>query len=210
MESWERPLVIGFVGSSGVGKTTLLERAIPRLEARGLEVGVVKHASHGFSADRPGKDSHRLYGAGAQAVALVSLEAMAVFQRRASSGSHHEPELETALEALPPGLDAVLVEGFAWAPIPRFVVVKGHEAPRREHLERGPVIRIVRTREPGEGEAFTVPEASVEAVAQHVLRGCRRRKGQAWIAGELDGVPSGMTGVISSGAGAFNHRSRSG
>lgn len=190
MGSEERPLVIGFVGSSGAGKTTLLERVIARLEARGLSVGVVKHASHGFTADRPGKDSFRLYGAGASAVALVSREEMAVFRRTSRADSNHEADLEAALAALPPGLDAVLVEGFAWAPIARFVVVKGREEPRLDDPQRGQVIRIVRTREPSEGEAFVVPEDAVQAVVQHVARGCRRRRGRTRIGGVAEPRPA--------------------
>jgi molybdopterin-guanine dinucleotide biosynthesis protein B len=37
--------VVGFVGPSGVGKTTLLERMIDALRRRGVAVGAVKHAS---------------------------------------------------------------------------------------------------------------------------------------------------------------------
>ena len=81
----EGPLVVGFVGPSNVGKTSLLERLIPALAARGLSVAAVKHSSHGFAADRPGKDSHRLYTAGAAAVALISREQLATFTRRDES-----------------------------------------------------------------------------------------------------------------------------
>ncbi|MCL5057026.1 MAG: molybdopterin-guanine dinucleotide biosynthesis protein B, partial [Actinobacteria bacterium] len=35
--------VISFVGYSGSGKTTFLERLIPELKARNLRVGVIKH-----------------------------------------------------------------------------------------------------------------------------------------------------------------------
>ena len=38
----------------------LLERLIPRLVARGLRLGVLKHTHHAFDMDQPGKDSHRL------------------------------------------------------------------------------------------------------------------------------------------------------
>ncbi len=57
--------VLALCGWSGAGKTTLLEAALPRLVARGLAVAVVKHDAHGLSLDRPGKDSDRLYRAGA-------------------------------------------------------------------------------------------------------------------------------------------------
>ncbi len=173
MQGQQRRAVIGFVGSSGVGKTTLLERVIPQLEARGLAVGAVKHASHGFEADRPGKDSHRLHGAGACAVALVSGDRLACFQRLPEEAAA-EASLARALAALPGHLDAVLVEGFAWEPIPRVVLVGGREAPRRELLNGGEVIRIVRTRPTPEGDSVIFPPGTVDAVIREVMGRVRR------------------------------------
>ena len=173
MEGQRHTAVIGFVGSSGVGKTTLLEREIPQLEARGLSVGAVKHASHGFEADRPGKDSHRLHGAGARAVALVSRDRLVCFQRLPEEAAA-EASLARALAALPPHLDAVLVEGFTWEPIPRVVLVGGREAPRHEHLASGEVIRILRTRPTPEGDSVIFPPGTVDAVVRDVLARVRR------------------------------------
>ena len=52
-------LVIGLAGWSGSGKTTLAEQLIAGLTARGLEIATIKHAHHGFDADKPGKDSYK-------------------------------------------------------------------------------------------------------------------------------------------------------
>ena len=68
VDSQRAPGVVGLVGRSGSGKTSLLESLIPALTARGLAVGAVKHTSHGFTADRPGKDSYRLYESGAESL----------------------------------------------------------------------------------------------------------------------------------------------
>ncbi len=38
--------VITFVGKSGTGKTTLLEKIIPQLKVHGLRVAVLKHDAH--------------------------------------------------------------------------------------------------------------------------------------------------------------------
>ncbi|MDX1648768.1 MAG: molybdopterin-guanine dinucleotide biosynthesis protein B [Myxococcota bacterium] len=123
--------VVAVVGCSGAGKTSLIVALLPALRARGLRVGAVKHASHGFQADRPGKDSHRLYEAGADAVVLASARQLAVFRRCEHAG---DPPLADALAALPPDLDLVLVEGFSWEPVPRLVVVQegGRTRPRRD------------------------------------------------------------------------------
>jgi molybdopterin-guanine dinucleotide biosynthesis protein B len=133
------PAVVAVVGASGAGKTSLLEQLLPALRARGLAVGAVKHASHGFEADRPGKDSQRLYGAGADAVALVSAAQIATFAPSAPGG----PRLADALAALPAGLDLVLVEGFSWEPVPRVVIAAAGDARLREHLRSGEVIAVL-------------------------------------------------------------------
>jgi molybdopterin-guanine dinucleotide biosynthesis protein B len=133
------PAVVAVVGASGAEKTSLLEQLLPALRSRGLAVGAVKHASHGFEADRPGKDSQRLYGAGAEAVALVSAVQIATFARPAPGG----PRLRDALAGLPPGLDLVLVEGFSWEPVPRVVIAAPGDARLGEHLRSGEVIAVV-------------------------------------------------------------------
>ena len=133
--------VLAVVGHSGAGKTSLLERLLPTLAARGVRAGAVKHASHGFLADRPGKDSHRLYESGAHAVALVSCEQVATFTRL-DDATAGDPSLAVALRTLPAELDLVLVEGFSWEPIPRIVVVGPGGAPAPEHVARGEVLVV--------------------------------------------------------------------
>ena len=56
--------VISVVGSSGAGKTTLLEKVVKELKSRGYKVAAVKHDSHSFDIDHPGKDSWREFPGG--------------------------------------------------------------------------------------------------------------------------------------------------
>lgn len=156
--------VVGVVGFSDTGKTTLLELLIPRLRARDLTLGAVKHASHGFDADRPGKDSHRIYQAGADAVALVSKHQIATFRRREEG----ETRLSEALAEMPTGLDLVLVEGFAWEAVPRFVLTRPGEAPAREHVEAGAVLGIVEVAEPAPGRPPVFDTDVLEALVEQV------------------------------------------
>jgi len=157
--------VVGFVGPSGVGKTSLIERLVAELKRRGLAVGVVKHASHGFLADRPGKDSHRFYESGADAVALISREQIATFTR-AERGVGEEVSLANTLATLPAGLDLVLAEGFSWEPIPRVVLFRADEEPAAAHVENGDVLDVVCVPDPRYEEKPEYPEALIETLTR--------------------------------------------
>ena len=99
----------GFVfvsGPSNSGKTTLIEQLVPRLRARGIRVGTIKHAHHGFEMDQPGKDSWRHAHAGSEAVAVIAPERTAWLMRT--------PEELSVTEVLAPmhgRVDVVLIEG---------------------------------------------------------------------------------------------------
>lgn len=103
--------VLAVCGFSGSGKTTLLEAAIPLLVRRGLAVAVVKHTSHDFEMDRPGKDSERLFRAGAT-IALRGPGQQ--FERRAAA-----LPLEVTLARLACDHDLLLVEGHKDTALPK-------------------------------------------------------------------------------------------
>ncbi len=99
--------VVSFVAaSSNSGKTTLIEKVVRILKARGLRVAVIKHASAGFDLDKPGKDSWRFEQAGADSVVLVGPERMAILRKL-----DREPEAADLLQAAPDA-DIVIYEGF--------------------------------------------------------------------------------------------------
>jgi len=100
-------VVVAIHGPSGSGKTTLIGQVIPRLKRRGLSVGVIKHAHDGFVLDRRGKDSWRMWQAGAAAV-LVAGPAETMLRHRVTHAA-----LPRLLAQMPKDLDCILVEGFA-------------------------------------------------------------------------------------------------
>lgn len=100
--------MIGLVGRSGAGKTTLIAALLPALRARGLSVSTIKHAHHGFDLDRPGKDSYRHREAGAKEVMLVADSRWALMHEL---GDAPPPPLEDLIARLAP-VDLVVIEGF--------------------------------------------------------------------------------------------------
>lgn len=104
-----------FAAWSGTGKTAYLEKLIPCLGQLGLTAAVVKHDVHGLALDRPGKDSHRLFQAGAEAAVVCGGEVL--LHRRDA------PTLEEVLALLPP-TDLVLVEGFKASCYPKIAIYR--------------------------------------------------------------------------------------
>ncbi|QPC93036.1 molybdopterin-guanine dinucleotide biosynthesis protein B [Mesorhizobium sp. INR15] len=100
--------VFGITGWKNSGKTTLTEKLVSELVARGWKVSTVKHAHHDFDIDKPGADSFRHRQAGAMEVAIVSGNRWALMHELRGED---EPVLEAILSRLAP-CDLVLVEGY--------------------------------------------------------------------------------------------------
>lgn len=100
--------VLGITGWKNSGKTTLTERLVAELSARGHVVSTVKHAHHDFDIDKPGTDSFRHRVAGAREVAIVSDRRWALMHELRDEA---EPSLEAVLARHSP-CDLVLVEGY--------------------------------------------------------------------------------------------------
>lgn len=110
------PPVVVFMGWSGSGKTTFLEKLLGELIARGLRVNVMKHDGHGFQMDKPGKDTWRFAQAGAAAVAISGPNGWAVL-------SQSQIGAEDLRRKLPPA-DLILAEGLKSSPYPKLQVYR--------------------------------------------------------------------------------------
>ncbi len=115
------PPVVSIVGKSDSGKTTLIVRLIPLLRARGYRIGTIKHSSHDFDVDRPGKDSHRHKTAGADAVMVAGPERIAMVKDVV------DPELDDLI-AYFNDMDLVLVEGYKRAGNPKIEICRAERS----------------------------------------------------------------------------------
>ena len=110
---------IAFIGYQNSGKTTLVEKVIAELTARGLRVGSLKHHGHaGFDIDVPGKDSWRHAQAGSRHVGLICAERFAEYADTEGEVPVHD------LLARYTDVDVVIVEGYKTAGLSNIVVAR--------------------------------------------------------------------------------------
>lgn len=114
--------ILGVAAWSGTGKTTLLEKLLPRFREQGLQVAVIKHAHHSFDVDQPGKDSYKLRSAGAAPVLVASRQRFALMQETPDQEEPDLAHLIAMMAAHKP--DLVIVEGFKAWPIPKLVLYR--------------------------------------------------------------------------------------
>ena len=100
--------IIGVAGFKNAGKTTLVEKLVIDLTARGFRVSTVKHAHHSFDIDHEGRDSFRHRKAGATEVVVVSSGRWALIHELRGEA---EPNLEDIIVKLVP-CDLVIIEGY--------------------------------------------------------------------------------------------------
>jgi molybdopterin-guanine dinucleotide biosynthesis protein B len=114
----DRVPVVSLVGKSGVGKTTALERIIGELKKRGYKVGTIKHDTHGFDLDKPGKDSWRHARAGSDVVVISGPRKVALVRQL-----ERELPLDKVVELMG-DLDLILTEGYKTGSKPKIEVTR--------------------------------------------------------------------------------------
>ena len=106
--------IYSFIAFSGTGKTTLLEKLVAELKARGLRVAVIKHDAHDFDIDHEGKDSWRFSRAGADITVVASAGKAAIMENR-------PVPLNRLLECITE-VDIILTEGYKSGVWPRIAI----------------------------------------------------------------------------------------
>ncbi len=125
-----KTVFVGFIGNSGVGKTTLIEKLIKVFASKGYRVGAVKHDAHKFEIDYPGKDSYRMKHAGAWRVVLSSEDKLAIIENR-----EKEKPLDE-MRKLFYDCDFVFIEGYKLGDLPK-VEVHRDEVSKDWYIKKG-------------------------------------------------------------------------
>ena len=126
--------IVSFVAYSGTGKTTFLEKLIPKLKAYGLKIAIVKHDGHRFDIDHEGKDSDRFTKAGADVTGLISSEKAVLMENR-------KIDPETFLNKIE-GVDLILTEGFKHGPWPK-IMLHRKETGKPMPLQPGECLAVI-------------------------------------------------------------------
>jgi molybdopterin-guanine dinucleotide biosynthesis protein B len=134
------PPVLSIISKKNSGKTTLLEKLIPELKARGYRVGTVKHDTHGFEIDHKGKDTWRHKKAGAETVAISSPWKISVIKDVAV-----EMEIDEIVAQHFADMDIVITEGYKRAAKPQIEVFRSaeHHSPLHTKENKGYLTAVV-------------------------------------------------------------------
>lgn len=111
--------IVAITGYSDSGKTTLIEKLIPRLAARGLKIGTIKHDAHGFDMDHQGKDSYRHKRAGAITTVIAAPHQVGMVK-----DVETEPGLEELAELYLTDVDLIVAEGYKGSTGPKIEIYR--------------------------------------------------------------------------------------
>lgn len=112
------PPILSIVGRAKTGKTTLIEKLIPLLCEKGLEVATIKHHHGRFDMDVPGKDTDRHKRAGAVLTIIASPTRIGLVR-----DLDRELDLREIVRSYAGTVDLVITEGYKKASTPKIEVL---------------------------------------------------------------------------------------
>ncbi len=119
------PVIINLVAAqSDTGKTTVIEKLLPELKARGIRVAALKGNLHHHDLDLPGKDSWRYARAGAEVAGFTTPIGFLLHGITEQGGSGE------AVAVLLRDLDLILIEGNKKSSNPKIEVVRSAINPK--------------------------------------------------------------------------------
>lgn len=112
-----RPMLIAISGVKNSGKTTLIEKLIPRLKNFGYKVATIKHDGHDFDPDVENRDTYRHKKAGAYGTAIFSESKFMIVKEEKQVSE--EDLISYFKEA-----DIILLEGFKNSNYPKIEIIR--------------------------------------------------------------------------------------
>ncbi|MBM4236573.1 MAG: cyclic pyranopterin monophosphate synthase MoaC [Firmicutes bacterium] len=119
------PVIINLVAAQAdTGKTTVIEKLLPELKARGFRVAALKGNLHHRDLDLPGKDSWRYARAGAEVAGFTTLEGFLLH------GITEQNCSDAVVATLLRDLDLILIEGNKKSSNPKIEIVRNAINPK--------------------------------------------------------------------------------
>lgn len=113
----DKPLIIAISGVKNSGKTTMIEKLIPKLINKGIKVATIKHDGHDFDCDIDGTDTFRHKKAGAYGTAIFSKNKFMIIKEQENTT---EDELISYFQ----DCDLILLEGFKYSNYPKIEIIR--------------------------------------------------------------------------------------
>ncbi|MBE6050487.1 MAG: molybdopterin-guanine dinucleotide biosynthesis protein B [Clostridium sp.] len=117
MKDKKTPKIIAISGVKNSGKTTLIEKIIPKLIMENLKVATIKHDGHDFEGDIEGTDTFRHKKSGAMGTAIFSNNKFMVIKE--AENITEKDLIHNFKDA-----DVVLLEGFKYSDYPKLEIVR--------------------------------------------------------------------------------------
>ena len=117
------PPIVSIVGRSKSGKTTLIEKLIVELKARGYRVATVKHTHGNLTMPESDKDSDRHLKAGSEAALVTGLDRLIMVKPL-----KQEFTLDQIAQIIGEDYDIILTEGFKHDDAPKIEVHRKENA----------------------------------------------------------------------------------
>ncbi len=138
--------VISIVGVPNSGKTFFIEELTKELRSRDHKIGTLKHTSHDFKSDIPGKDSYRLKESGSSIGGIFSEGSISI-----TRDLNGDEDFSRIVEDYYFEMDILLVEGYKKGRFPKILIMAGRDIEKElEEFKKEEVIAVV-----GEGEPDT-------------------------------------------------------
>jgi len=155
--------IIHIIGRQKNGKTTLIIDLIIEMKKHGIRIGTLKHSSHSYELDTPGKDSFLHRKAGSVPTAIATRDQMAIFLPR-------EPH-ENPFDKMAPlfsDTDLILVEGYAGGPGKKVEVWRKAAGTEPMILEQDGIEAII-TDDAIQTDRPVWPRKDIAGLADHIL-----------------------------------------